>query len=82
MEIKQGALEVLPLPLGRSAKLNLLPLHRADVGMGGPGRGGSLKVTGGVLGVVIDARGRPLRLPQDVARKLELYRKWLWSLGG
>jgi hypothetical protein len=82
VEIKQGALEVLPLPLGRSAKLNLLPLHRADVGMGGPGRGGSLKVTGGVLGVVIDARGRPLRLPQDTARKMELYRKWLWSLGG
>jgi uncharacterized protein (TIGR01319 family) len=82
VEIKQGALEVLPLPLGRSAKLNLLPLHRADVGMGGPGRGGSLKVTGGVLGVVIDARGRPLHLPQDTARKMELYRKWLWSLGG
>ncbi|HZD55735.1 MAG TPA: glutamate mutase L [Anaerolineales bacterium] len=82
MEIKQGALEVLPLPLGRSAKLNLLPLHRADVGMGGPGRGGSLKVTGGVLGVVIDARGRPLRLPRDAAHKMELYRKWLWSLGG
>jgi hypothetical protein len=82
VEIKQGALEVLPLPLGRSANLNLLPLHRADVGMGGPGRGGSLKVTGGVLGVVIDARGRPLRLSQEAARKMELYHKWLWSLGG
>ena len=82
VEVKQGAFEVLPLPLGRSAKLNLLPLHRADVGMGGPGRGGSLKVTGGVLGVVIDARGRPLRLPQENARKMELYRKWLGSLGG
>ncbi|HEX6304406.1 MAG TPA: glutamate mutase L [Anaerolineales bacterium] len=82
MEIKQGTLEVLPLPLGRSARLNLLPLHRADIGMGGPGRGGNLKVTGGILGVVIDARGRPLRLPGDPVRKGELYKKWLWALGG
>ncbi len=81
-EVKQGTLEVLPLPLGRSARLNLIPLHRADVGMGGPGRGGSLKVTGGVLGVVIDARGRPLRLPTNSRRRGELYKKWLWTLGG
>ena len=45
-------------------------------------RGGSLKVTGGALGVVIDARGRPLRLPSDPGRRGELYRKWLWMLGG
>lgn len=82
MEIKQGTIEALPLPLGRSAQLNLIPLHRADVGMGGAGRGGSLKVMGGVLGVVIDARGRPLRLPSDPIRRGELYKRWLWTLGG
>ena len=82
MEIKQGTLDVLPLAAGRSARLNLIPLHRAEVGMGGPGRGGSLKVTGGALGVVIDARGRPLRLPSDPGRRGELYKKWLWMLGG
>lgn len=82
MEIKQGTLDVLPLAAGRSARLNLIPLHRAEVGMGGPGRGGSLKVTGGALGVVIDARGRPLRLPSDPGRRGELYKRWLWMLGG
>ena len=81
-EIKQGSLEALPLPMGQSARLRLQPLHRADVGMGGPGRGGSVKVVGGTLGVVIDARGRPLRLPEDVGRRRELYKKWIWTLGG
>lgn len=81
-EIKQGSLEALPLPMGESARLRLQPLHRADVGMGGPGRGGSVRVVGGVLGVVIDARGRPLRLPDDAGRRRDLYKKWLWTLGG
>jgi hypothetical protein len=32
--------------------------------------------------VVIDARGRPLRLPSDAARRRELLKKWLWTVGG
>ncbi len=82
LEVKQGALEVVPLPAGQTARLQLQPLHRYDVGMGAPGRGGGLKVMGGALGVIIDARGRPLTLPDDRNRRKELYRKWLWTLGG
>jgi hypothetical protein len=82
LEVKQGALEVVPLPVGQTARLQLQPLHRYDVGMGSPGRGGGLKVMGGALGVIIDARGRPLNLPDDLGRRKELYRKWLWTLGG
>ena len=82
LEVKQGSLEVLPLQSGKTATLHLQPLHRYDVGMGGPGRGGRLTVHGGSLGVIIDARGRPLQLPADVGRRRDLYRKWLWTLGG
>lgn len=82
LDVKQGSLEALPLSMGQTAQLQLQPLHRADIGMGGPGRGGKLKVQGGALGVVIDARGRPLRLPSDVSRRVELFKKWLWTLGG
>ena len=81
-DIKQGAMEALPIPMGEAARLRLQPLHRSDVGMGGPGRGGSVRVVGGALGVVIDARGRPIRLPRDVTRRQDLYKKWLWTLGG
>lgn len=81
MDIKQGSLEVLPLAPGQIASLYLKPFHRADIGMG-PGRGGKLnRVAGGALGVVIDARGRPLRLPVQAERRQEMMRKWLWTLG-
>ena len=42
----------------------------------------SITVTGGALGVVIDARGRPLNLSTDAVRRRELMKKWLWTLGG
>jgi hypothetical protein len=32
--------------------------------------------------LVIDARGRPLVLPDDAERRYELFKKWLWTLGG
>jgi hypothetical protein len=82
VDIKQGSLEVLPLAPGQVASLYLKPFHRADIGMG-PGKGGSLKrVVGGAMGLIIDARGRPLKLSSDSARRKELLRKWLWTLGG
>ena len=56
IEVKQGSLEALPLPLGQTARLTLQPLHRADIGYG-PGRSHTRTVTGGALGVVVDARG-------------------------
>jgi hypothetical protein len=82
VDVKYGSLDVIPLPLGQNANLQLHPLNRADIGLGGAGRGGSVRVTGGVLGVIIDARGRPLRLPKDPNRRRDLHKKWLWSLGG
>lgn len=81
-EVKQGNLETLPLPLGQAARIRLQPYQKTDVGLGGPGRGGSLRVVGGALGVVIDARGRPLKLPSDPLRRSDIYKKWLWTLGG
>lgn len=81
LEVKRGSLEVLPLGTGESARLTLQPLHRADAGFG-PGRGQTVTVNGGALGVVIDARGRPLQLPSDAVRRRELFKKWLWTLGG
>ncbi|MCC6300603.1 MAG: glutamate mutase L [Anaerolineales bacterium] len=80
-EVKFGALEILPLPSGQSARLTLAPLHRADAGLG-PGRSGTVTVTGGALGVVIDARGRPLALPSDAVRRRELMKRWSYAVGG
>lgn len=81
LEVKQGALEALPLAVGQAAQLNLHPLHRADIGYG-PGRPHTTTIHGGALGMVIDARGRPLQTPSDAVRRRELFKKWLWTLGG
>lgn len=80
-EVKFGGLEILPLPSGRSARLTVQPLRRADAGLGA-GRSGVIPVTGGALGVVIDARGRPLGLPSDPVRRRELMKRWSYAVGG
>ena len=81
IEVKYGSIEVIPLPSGQSAQLQLRPLHRFDVGMGGPGRGGRVRVVGGSLGIIIDARGRPLHLPSDPELRRDSMKRWLWTLG-
>ncbi len=80
-EVKFGGLEILPLGVGQTARLTLQPLQHSDIG-NGPGRNATVQVAGGVMGVVIDARGRPLVLPEDPVRRRELFKKWLWSVGG
>ena len=81
VDVKSGSLEVLPLGPGESAQLAIQPVGRADAGFG-PGRGKSITVSGGLLGVVIDARGRPFTFSTDAVRRSELMKKWLWTLGG
>lgn len=81
VDVKFGGLEILPLGMGQTARITLQPQHRSDIG-NGPGRNATLQVVGGVMGVVIDARGRPLDLPEDPVRRRELFKKWLWSVGG
>lgn len=80
-EVNMGNLQILPLESGQTARLELRPLRNADVGLG-PGRAGAVDVIGSSLGVVIDARGRPLRLPSNAAERIKLLRKWLKTVGG
>ena len=81
LEVQYGSLTAIRLPVGQAGTLHLTPLHRFDVGMGGFGRGGTVKVIGGVLGVLIDARGRPLRMPAEPSRRRDLLNKWLATAG-
>jgi hypothetical protein len=84
VEVPYGSLEVLPLPPGQEAVLKLSPLrrYRFDVGLGGPGKGGRRRVRGGLVGLIIDARGRPLRLPRDPDERQAQVQQWLWDVGG
>jgi hypothetical protein len=81
-EVRYGDLEVLPLPPGQQAVLELHPLRHFDVGLGGPGKAGKRRVSGGLAGLIIDARGRPLRLASKASQRHSQVQQWLWDVGG
>ena len=79
--VRYGKLVLLPLRQGEHARMTLRPEKGFDVGFGGRGKAGASRVAGGALGVIIDARGRPLELSRDPAHRRELNQKWLYDIG-
>jgi len=75
-EVKYGSLSILPVEMGEKVSLHLRPLHRFDVGMGGPGKAGKVNAVGGALGIIIDARGRPLQFYQDEEKNRKRNEIW------
>jgi hypothetical protein len=80
VEVPYGSLEVVPLLSGREALLDIRPMRRFDVGWG-RGRAGRIKVKGGTVGLIIDARGRPLRLPSAKEERKKKVKRWLLDVG-
>jgi hypothetical protein len=78
--IQQGTLETLSVASGQTAEIFLQPLNHCDVGMGGPGRSGHLRVNGGCFGVIIDARGRPLKVGNTIEQRHDMENRWLKKL--
>ncbi|MEJ2748099.1 MAG: glutamate mutase L [Anaerolineae bacterium] len=82
IEVAYGTIETLPLAVGESAKVTLQPERRFDVGYG-PGKQQTITIRGGVVGLVIDARGRrPLSLPDSDEARQTLLRQWIRDIGG
>jgi hypothetical protein len=79
-DLRFGNLELLPLPQGQGARLTIQPRRGINAGFG-VGRSGTVTVSGGIMGVVLDGRGRPIRLPADSGRRREQLKKWRASLG-
>ncbi len=80
-EVSYGSIMVIPLGPSERATLELRPTRRFDIGLGEPGRGVTAEAEGGLLGLVIDARGRPLDFPADDEDRRRLNQGWLESLG-
>lgn len=81
-EVMGGTLAYLPLAPGAQATLGLYPVAGVDAGLG-PGQHAqaSEAVEGGTLGVLVDARGRPLRLPDDDDERQRSIYAWRQALG-
>jgi len=79
VEVPSGQLALFPLSPGQRALAEVIPAAGFDVGAG---RGVRIKaeVWGGVVGLVLDGRGRPLALPDDPEERRNTLRSWSTSL--
>ncbi len=81
VEVPFGALEVIPLMEGQRAVVEMRPSSHFDVGLGKKGKGATTELDGGVLGIIVDARGRPLSLPADDEKRRAKIQEWMGELG-
>jgi hypothetical protein len=75
-----GDITQVQLEVGETARAVVRPEKGFDVGAG-PGREYETTVHGGLSGVIIDCRGRPLALPDSDKRRIESLTKWATQLG-
>jgi hypothetical protein len=82
--VRHGEIVRIPLASGRRAQLTLRPTPSVRIGSNEAGaelRGNPGQLQGSTLGLVIDARGRPLVLPQDERERCLKLWEWLVALG-
>jgi hypothetical protein len=74
-DVPFGIIEVLPLPVGEKAKLVCKPVRGFDMGAG---KGVEIEKTveGGVVGVIIDTRGRPIQIPTTEQERVDKLTEW------
>ena len=69
----------IPLSVGEQASLKITPNRAADMGSG-RGQQVTTTVEGGVAGIIIDARGRPLTFPSDRMAMKKCLLRWFRAL--
>ena len=77
--LKFGEMDRIPLKEGKNAAVEIEPAKELDVGAG-PGNKMTTDVEGGVVGVIMDARGRPLVLPEDAKERRRRLLRWFSTL--
>lgn len=79
-ELKDGELRLIPLGVDEKAKAYLKPRRGLDIGEGS-GKELETEITGGVVGVVLDTRGRqPFVLPEDNSERVKKLKEWMKEL--
>lgn len=70
-----GELRLYPLDSGHTATVTVQPAKQVNMGSGA-GVAVTKEVHGGVVGLLFDGRGRPLRLPADQQVRVAALTKW------
>ncbi|NLO06147.1 MAG: methylaspartate mutase [candidate division WS1 bacterium] len=80
VDVPAGEMRLLPLAEDERVQVTVEPTRAFDVG-DGRGRAMETQVAGGVVGMIVDTRGRPLRLPEDDAERIATLEQWYRALG-
>lgn len=81
VKVRAGNIKVIPIPPGMRAHVEVKPHRRWDAGAGN-GKRVTFTTEGSVLGLVCDARGRPLVLPSSPEERARLYPRWVTQITG
>ena len=74
-----GELRLYPLGVGEKARVTIQPERRLDLGAG-RGQPVEAEVEGGVVGLVVDTRGRPLEVSNASAERVASLKNWFEAL--
>lgn len=75
-----GDVRLYPLGADQRATITVQPAKQVNMGAG-PGVPMTKEVQGGVVGLLLDGRGRPLRLPADQQGRVAALTKWFNTVG-
>jgi hypothetical protein len=85
VEVCWGGVAIVPFQWGEEAHLTVRPARGVRLGLGRSGESQSTKggdmIRGGSVGLIVDARGRPLGLPAEDERRMALLREWMEQCG-
>ena len=74
-ELHAGEMKLIKAAEGQKINAEFCPSRGLDMGAG-PGRTLRTEVRGGVVGIILDGRGRPMILPQNKDERLERLGSW------
>jgi hypothetical protein len=74
-QLRFGELRLCPLESGKQATITVQPAKGVNMGAGA-GVAMTKEIHGGVVGILLDGRGRPLRLPADQQGRVVALTKW------
>lgn len=77
--VRFGELKLYPLSEDETVKVRFQPARGFNAGEGN-GKPVEREITGGVVGFIVDGRGRPLQLPKDDGKRFQKLWEWLTAL--
>jgi uncharacterized protein (TIGR01319 family) len=77
--VKQGALIKIPFKPGVKAAIQIQPTRQAQIDSSAL-TDSAFRINGGLCGLIIDARGRAIKLPTDNAKRCQTLQTWTDAL--